>query len=187
MAATFTYQAVLALAIDVTMAYANGANTGPLRPRFALNANLTNGTTDGKIDRAWFGTYSGIGAGVTTTIDLAGALTDPSGATISFAEVCAIFIRNKSSTAANGIKVGPAASNGFGIESGNKGFWADASDRNFVQADSTADVTGGGSCLLLYNISGCPVVAGTGDQFVIITGGSASSAAFDVLVLGRSA
>ena len=187
MAATFTYQAALSLCLDVSMAYANGANTGPLGPRIEANARLANGTTDGKIDRAWFGTYSGIGSGVTTTIDLAGALTDPSGATISFAEVCAIFIRNKSSTAANGIKVGPAASNGFGIESGNKGFWADASDRNFVQADSTADVTGGGSFIMLYNISGCPVVAGTGDQFVIITGGSASAAAFDVIILGRSA
>ena len=187
MPTTFTYQGALSLSLSMVAKLSNGSQTGPVTAKIAADARMANGTTDGKIDRAWYGTYSGLGSAASTTIDLAGALTDPSGATISFAEVVAILVRNKSSTAGNGIRVGPAASNGFGILSGGKGFWAAAADRNIIQSASTAADLGGGNFLLYFAADGVPVTAGTGDQFVVVTESGASGAAFEILILGRSA
>jgi hypothetical protein len=187
MPTTLTYQGALDLTLSYVAKWSNGSQSGPLTTKVATSVRMPTGTTDGSIDRAYYANVTGLGSAATTTFDLAGSLTDPSGATISFAEVVAIFVRNKSATAGNGIRVGPAASNGFGVLATGKGFWLNAADRAIIQPASTAESTGGGNFWFVYAIDGVPVTAGTGDQFVVTTETGASSAAFEILILGRSA
>lgn len=163
---------------------------GPLKGKnkraLELLLDLPNGTTDGKIDLVYSAQASGIGASVTTVYDLAGALTDLSGATITFAEVTTIAVRNRSATAANYLEVGPDATNGFGVVAANKGFWADASDRNVVNASYDTQ-TGDGGWLILHARDGVTVTAGSADEIAVITQGGTSANTWDIVVLGRSA
>ena len=180
-----TFSGVLSLDILASELYSTGNKRGPLPARILANARLATGTADGQINKAWYKVYTGIGSATTTSIDLIGSLTDTSGDTINFDEVVLIFIRNLSSTAVNYLEVGPHATNGFGVLASNRGIWKDASDRNIIPADSTADVTGGGACFFWYNVAGVPAAAGSTDILAITTGGSASAATFEVLILGR--
>lgn len=180
-----TFSGVLSLDILASELYATGNKRGPLPARILANARLATGTADGQINKAWYKVYTGIGSSTTTSIDLVGSLTDTSGDVINFDEVVLIFIRNLSSTAANYLEVGPHATNGFGVLASNRGVWKDASDRSIIPADSTASVTGGGAFFLWYNVAGVPAAAGSTDILAIVTGGSASAATFEVLILGR--
>lgn len=152
--------------------------TGNLQSKFSFLMDLPTGTTDNQINVGYAKTETGIGSGVTTSYDLVGGLTNTSGTTINFDEVVLIAIRNRSSTAANYLQVGPHSVNGFGVLSSNVGFWADASDRTIVPAD-------GDSWVVLYCKGGVPAAAGSTDVLAVITGGAASAATWDILILGR--
>jgi hypothetical protein len=180
-----TFQAALDLRLIATELYSAGNKRGPLPAELLSNIRMATGTSDGQINKAWYKVYTGIGSSTTTSIDLVGSLTDTSGDTVNFDEVVLIFIRNLSSTAANYLMVGPHATNGFGALASNRGFWADASDRSVIPADSTAASTGGGAFLLLYNVAGVSAAAGTSDILAIVTGGAASGATWEILILGR--
>src|SRR5262245_32680731 len=112
-----------------------GRTAGPLTTRFQELYDLTNGVSDGQIDLGYAKTETGIGSAVTTVYDLVGGLTNNEGTTISFAEIVLVAVKNRSTTAANYLLVGPDATNGFGVVASNKGFWNDATDRNVVAAD----------------------------------------------------
>lgn len=165
-------------------------SSGPLKGvndhTLQLFLDLANGTSNGEIDLVYSKQETGIGASVTTVYDLAGSLTDLSGTTITFAEVVLVAIRNRSSTAANRLHIGPDSSNGFGVEASNKGFWADATDRNVVAADYNSQ-DGDGSWVILMSRGGVPVAAGSTDELAVITQGSTSANTWDLLILGRSA
>lgn len=175
-----TVTARVALDIVFNEVISSGLKQGALPARFLQEHALANGTSDGQIDRAYAKRETGIGASVTTVYDLVGSLTDTEGNTISFAEVVLIAIRNRSSTAANWLSMGPDATNGFGVVSSNKGFWADASDRTVIPAD-------GDSWVVLYSRGGVPAAAGSTDELAVITQGGTSSNTWDILILGRSA
>lgn len=151
-----------------------------------LGLDLRNGTTDGQIDLAYGTRVTGVAASTTTVYDLAGSLTDKSGSTITFAEVTTIAIRNLSSTAANYLTVGPDATNGFGVVASNKGFWADASDRNVVPANYDSS-SNDGSWLILHSRGGVPVAAGSTDELAVITQGGTSANTWEIVIMGRSA
>ena len=180
-----TFNATLSLDIIAAELFASGNKRGPIPAHILANVRMPTGTSDGQINKAWYKVYTGIGSSTTTQIDLIGTLTDTSGDTINFDEVVLIFVRNLSATAVNYLEVGPHATNGFGILGSNRGVWKDVSDRTIIPADSTASSTGGGAFFLWYNIAGVTATAGTGDIFDITTGGSASGATFEVLILGR--
>lgn len=180
-----TFNATLSLDIVAAELFATGNKRGPIPAHIIANARLATGTADGQINKAWYKIYTGIGSSTTTTIDLIGSLADTSGDTINFDEVVLIFIRNLSATAVNYLEVGPNATNGFGVLTSNRGVWKDVSDRVIIPADSTASATGGGAFFLWYNVAGVAATAGTGDILAIVTGGSASAASFEVLILGR--
>lgn len=180
-----TFNAALHLDLIATELFASGNKRGPLPARILSDVRMATGTADGAINKAFYKQYTGIGAGVTTSIDLVGSLTDASGDTINFDEVVLIFIRNLSSAAANYLEIGPHATNGFGVLASNRGVWKDISDRTILPADSTAANLGGGAFFLHYNVAGVPAAAGSTDILAITTGGSASAAAFEVLILGR--
>lgn len=162
-----------------------GVQRGPLPAVFRAKFNLKNGTAEDQINLMYATRASGVAASTTTVYDLAGTLTDRSGATITFAEVCFIAIRNRSTAAVNRIHIGPDVSNGFGVEASNVGFWADASDRNVVCADAS---TGGdaGSWQVLYSRTGVPVAAGSTDELAVITQSGSSNNSWDIIIAGRS-
>jgi hypothetical protein len=147
---------------------------------FQLIKDLPNGTADNQINRVYSKVETGIGASVTTVYDLVGSLTDAEAVAITFAEVVLIVIQNLSSTAANYLTAGPDATQGFGVVASNKGFWADASDRNVIVAD-------GESALILYSKAGVAAAAGSTDELAVITQGGTSSNTWLILIAGRSA
>lgn len=163
---------------------------GPLKGRnkHELEAllDLPSGTSDGQIDLVYSDYQTGIAASTTTVYDLAGSLTNLSGATITFVEVTTIAIRNRSATAANYLTVGPDATNGFGAVASNKGFWADASDRNVIPANYDSQ-TGDGGWLILHSRGGIPVAAGSTDELAVITQGGTSANTWEIVIFGRSA
>lgn len=180
-----TFNGSLTLDILANELYTSGNKRGPLPAHILANARLATGTANGQINKAWYKQYTGIAASTTTSIDLIGTLTDTSGDVINFDEVVLLFVRNLSSVAANRLEIGPHATNGFGVLANDRGIWKDVSDRNIIPSDSTADATGGGNFFLFHNISGIAAAAGSTDILAITTGGSASAAAFEVLIMGR--
>jgi len=183
MSSTFT--ASLDLNLLATELFTAGVSRGPIRTNILTNVRMATGTSDGQINKAWYKRYTGIAASTTTSIDMIGTLTDTSGDVINFDEVVLLFVRNLSSVAANRLEIGPHATNGFGVLANDRGIWKDVSDRNIIPSDSTADATGGGNFFLFHNISGIAAAAGSTDILAITTGGSASAATFEVLILGR--
>lgn len=183
MASTFT--ATMDIRVALTQMLSDGLQQGALPVEFLSRLRMATGTSDGQINKGWYKKYTGIGSSVTTSIDLVGALTDNSAATINFDEVVLLAIRNLSSTAANYLEVGPHATNGFGILTANRGWWKDVSDRSIIPADATTTDVGGGGWTIWYSPAGIPAAAGSTDILSIATGGSASGATFEVLILGR--
>ena len=75
--------------------------------------SYASGVTDNKFDCAW--SDSGTLAATATTIDLVGSLTRVlGGATISAAELCGVFIKNTSTTAASVLIVGNGTNAAYG-------------------------------------------------------------------------
>ena len=156
-----------------------GISKGVIDREFTELLDLPNGTADNQINKCYAARTSAIGA-TTTVYDLAGSLTDEDGATITFAEVVLIAVRNLSTTAASYFTVGPDATNGFGAIAANKGFWAAAigsGGGSIVAAD-------GDSWCVMHSKGGVPVTAGTGDELSIVTPGTGNT--WDILILGRS-
>lgn len=102
-------------------------------------------------------------------MDLAGSLTDPLGATLTFTTIKAIYIKAGASNP-NELSIGPAASNGF------LGPWADASDRVKLKA---------GEVFLITNraAAGWTVTASTGD-ILRVTNPSSGDCTFDIILIG---
>jgi hypothetical protein len=161
-----------------------GLKAGVIPIQFATAVELNNGLADTQIDLAWSASRVAMPAGGTTTMDLSGALTDSFGNVVQFAEVVLIALRNNRLDAGAYIQLAPAATFGFGRLATSKGFWpadiaADADQGNIV---------GPGAWLTLYDPTGVPVTAGTGDLLTILTSAVAGSTnAWDILILGRSA
>jgi len=181
-----TMKARVQYLIEGTEVVSDGPLKGVNKRELRLFLDLANGTSDGECDLVYSEQKVGVGASVTTVYDLDTSLTDLSGSAIDFAEVVLIAIRNRSSTPANYLTIGPDATNGFGVVASNKGFWADASDRNVVPADFNSD-DGDGSWVILHSRGGVPVAGGSTDELAVITQGGTSSNAWDIVIIGRSA
>ena len=130
---------------------------------------FTNGTTDGKIDKIWYDT-SRVLAATSEEIDLAGSLTGPDGATVTFAKVRGILVINTSTTSGQTLKIGGAAANAFPL-------FDNATDIYSLDPDSCFFVTS--------KIDGKTVTAGTGDLLKIDAG--AATITYHIAVLGTSA
>lgn len=155
-----------------------GVKAGVTEQPFRLVRDLANGTADGQINKAYWKVETGIAASTTTVYDLVGTLTDADGATINFDEVVGFLVVNLSTTAANYLYVGPDASNGFGVIAANKGFYADATDRDVVVAD-------GESFVLKWCKTGVPAAAGSTDELSVITQSGTSANTWLFMAWGR--
>lgn len=128
------------------------------------------GTAVGQADLA-FADRRTLAASATENLDLAGALTDPLGAALTFGHVKAIYITAKK-TNANGVVVGGAASNGFAGPFGG--------------TTPTVTIPPGGVLLLAHPGAGWAVTPATADLLKITNGGGSSSVQYDVVIIGTS-
>jgi hypothetical protein len=111
-----------------------------------------------------------LAASGTEDIDLAGVLTDPFGATITFAKIRAMIIAADEGNA-NNVVVGGAASNGF------LGWVADATDKVIVGP-------GGLFVIAKPDLAGYTVTAGTGDLLHVANSGAGTGVTYDLVLLG---
>lgn len=111
-------------------------------------------------------------ASSTENLDLAGSLTDPLGATLTFAKIKAIVVIAAAGNT-NNVVVGGAASNGF------VGAFGDATD--------TIAVKPGGVLVLAHPGAGWTVTASTGDILKVANSSSGSSVTYKVILVGTSA
>lgn len=133
--------------------------------------HLLTGTTAGKADLMFSDTRT-LSAAASEELDLAGGLSDPFGAALTFVKVVAIMIIAAEANT-NSVVVGGAASNAF------TGPFADSSDKVAVPP---------GGCLLLTAPSaGWTVTAATGDLLKIANSAGSTSVTYDVIIVGRSA
>ena len=143
-------------------------------PKKALSVNaildLLTGTAAAQADLVFADTRT-ISASSSENLDLAGGLTDPFGAAITFAEIVAILVKPAAANT-NNVLVGGAASNGFSTP--------------FGDATDVIKVTPKGF-LMLVSDEGYAVTASTGDILKIANSGSGSSVTYDIVLVGRSA
>lgn len=134
---------------------------------------LTNGTAAGQADRIWHDQRT-LTASSTEDLDLAGVLTDPTGATITFARVKAIIVQAAAANS-NNVVVGAAASNAWATLLNGTGTVTLRPGAVFAAVAGVADATG------------WAVTAGTGDLLKIANSAGGTSVVYDVIVIGASA
>lgn len=162
---TLTIQAVASFTSVLDLA------TGTVPLNFNKSQKLTNGVLANQADLI-FHDQRTLGGSANEDLDLAGSLLDAFGATLTFVKIKGLFLF---AAAANGdvIEIGGAASNAF------INWVGDATDQVRVRP-------GGAFGLFAPDLTGYAVTAGTGD-LLRITNADASSATYDIVIIGTSA
>lgn len=133
---------------------------------------FTDGTGLDQVDRIYTEQRT-LTASATTTLDLAGSLADPFGATITFARIKAILVFAATANT-NNVIMGATGANQF------VGPFGDASD-------SISTKPGGTTVLIAPDATGWPVTAGTGDNLKFANSAGSTSVTYDLVILGASA
>lgn len=133
-----------------------------------LPISLPNGAGSGQANQLFSDTRT-LSASATENLDMAGALANPFGATITYSAVKAIRVCAAAGNT-NNVVVGGAGSNTF------VGPFADATDKVVVKP--------GGCFLAVAPASGWSVTAGTGDILLVANSGSGTSVTYDVTIVG---
>ncbi len=132
---------------------------------------LASGTGNGQADQI-FSDQRTIAASGNEDLDLAGALTDAFGATLTIARTKCLYVA-AASTNTNNVVVSRPASNGVPI---------------FSAASDAISVRPGGMFLwACSDATGVAVTAGTGDLINIANSAGSSSVTYDVVIIGASA
>jgi hypothetical protein len=140
--------------------------TDPLLVNLLLT--LSNGTASGQASQQWHDTRT-LGASATENLDLAGALTNAFGVTVTFTKVKLLYVRaSAANNAANLVQVQRASSNGVPV---------------FLAASGGLQLNQGG-VFLFYDPVGVTVTAGTGDLLTITNSAGTNSVTYDVVVIG---
>lgn len=133
---------------------------------------LADGSGANQANRIWHDRRT-LAASATEDLDLAGVLTDPFGATISFARIRAMLIKAAAANA-NNLIVGNASANGFISWVGG--------------ATHTVTVRPGGLLLLVApDATAYAVTAATADLLKVANSAGGTSVTYDVVLLGSSA
>ena len=142
---------------------------GPLDIRDRIR--LTSGVGANQADKMYAATRT-LAASGTEDLDLAGVLTDPVGATLTYARVKLIYVTaaagntnnvNVTRPAANGVPLFLAAGDGLAVKPGGMFAWA------------APDATG------------VAVTAGTGDLLTFTNSAGSTSVTYSVVIVGASA
>lgn len=111
-----------------------------------------------------------LAASATEELDLAGGLTGPFGATVTFTKVKALIIRAASGNV-NDVLIGGAAVNAWVAP--------------FGDATDVVKVKPGGTLVLIApDANGYAVTAGTGDKLKVANSAAGTSVTYDVIVIG---
>lgn len=157
--------------VMVTGKHTSALDLGTAELGFAasLAAQLASGTGSGQVDRV-FTDQRTLSASANEDLDLAAALTDAFGATITFAKVKAILIIADAGNT-NNVQVTRPGSNGVPA---------------FLAAGDGVAIKPGGA-FLLYDPVGITVTAGTGDLINVANSGGSTGVTYKVIILGTSA
>ena len=161
----------IAAAIGGTLKGTNDLGTPTFALAKAADITLKTGTAAGLADLL-FSDQRTLAASATENLDLAGGLTDPLGATLTFVKIKAILVRASSGNT-NNVVVGGQTVNGF--------------LGPFGAAAHTVAVPPGGALLLAAPSAGWAVTPGTGDLLKILNGGAGTGVTYDVVIVGTSA
>jgi hypothetical protein len=143
--------------------------TAPVAHSYTLS--LASGTIINTADKIFHDDRT-VTAASPDSIDLAGALTDPLGATVTFAKIIGIIIENSSTTAAEILEVGGNA----------------APFSTWLGAASDTIKIGPGGCFVLFNPSLAGyAVTGTTADILDIDVASGTNVPYIITVVGRSA
>ena len=144
--------------------------TAPLNVSFT--DELTSGTIADAADLVFTDTRT-LAASATEDLDLAAALTDPFGATLTFAKIKLVYISAASGNT-NDVQVTRPASNGVPA---------------FIAAGDGLAIKPGGIMLLFApKLAGlCTVTAGTGDLLTVTNSAGSTSVTYSIVIIGTSA
>ena len=163
------------ITVNLNGNYAGANNISGLAPLFPFNitslVRLAPGTGANQADKQ-FADYRTIAASGTDVLDLAGTLTDPLGATLTFVKVKAILVIADAANT-NDVLISPGATNPF--------------NGPFTGTTPAVAVRPGGVTLFALPGAGWTVTASTGDLLKIANGGAGTSVGYTVVIIGTSA
>jgi hypothetical protein len=157
-------EAVLNKALDL------GAARAPLLVDASLN--LTEGTGANQA-QVVFHDQRTLAASGSEELDLAGALTDALGRTLTFTAVKALYIKAAAGNT-NNVLVGGAAANGFATWAGDP-------------TDVVVIRPGGSLILVAPDATGYAVTTGTGDLLKIANSAGDTGVTYDIVIIGEGA
>lgn len=139
---------------------------------------LAGGTADNQADLLWHDQRTVTLATVTDDIDLAGALTDPFGQTVTFVKIRALLIYNRETTTGENLLIGGAGA--------ANNAWA-----TLFNGDQDAKITLAptGVLLLTAPVDGYSVTAGSQDILRVVHDGTTTGGdiVYDIVVAGTTA
>ena len=138
-------------------------------PTIPAARDFTDGTGNFQAQKLYVSAARTLSASANETLDLAGGLTDPLGATLTFTVIKGIYIEAASGNT-NDVVIGNATSNGF--------------TGPFGATTHTIAVKPGGKLFLEAPNTGWTVTAGTGDILKVLNGGSGTSVSYDIKIWG---
>lgn len=167
----------MALTVSTMRIQAAGQQTktiagSPASFNFDIGANyaLTDGTTAGKADRLFTDTRT-LGASATENLDLAAALTDAYGASLTFVTIKAVIIVAAAGNT-NNVEITRPATNGVAL---------------FMAASDGIALKPGYGFAWMGSGIGVTVTAGTGDLITVTNSGAGTSVTYTVCIIGTSA
>jgi len=160
----------VAASIDTRKSVAVDTGTTSLAQAVAAAITLTDGTTTGKADKVWSDERT-LALSTSEDIDLAGALLDPYGATITFATVKALMV-----------KAAPGNTNNVVVGAKGAGGWVGP-----FLANTCSLAIEPGQAVLITSKVGWAVGAGATDLLKITNGGAGTPVTYQIILVGCSA
>ncbi|HUV09596.1 MAG TPA: hypothetical protein VMX12_01375 [Acidimicrobiia bacterium] len=173
--------AKIALSIAYAAEKALDMSTPDDKGSLSIKETLTFGTGNSASDMLWHDRRI-LAASATDSLDLAGVLTNFTGATVTFAKVHCILVHNRSdealTTAAHGVTHTATAAV---LDVG-----APANGALILKVVGDLITLAAGDWVVVFSKAGKTIAAGTGDLFDLVET-AALEAAYDIIVLGESA
>jgi hypothetical protein len=161
----------LSLDLAATLTSALDLATASVPLAYRRDYVWASGTGASQADKQWNDQRT-IAASSTDSLDLAGSLTDPFGATLTFARIKGVLVYAATANT-NNVNVTRPASNGAPL---------------FLAAGDGIPVRPGGLFLWMApDSTGVAVTGGTGDLLDIVNSGAGTSVTYDIVVIGASA
>ncbi|UJV43811.1 hypothetical protein CVT30_31835 [Streptomyces sp. AMCC400023] len=166
-----TLSTSLSLGLRSTLTSALDLVTSRAPLDYSTTVALASGVGANQADKIFADTRT-LAASATEDLDLAGVLSDPLGAALTFARIKAVLVKAAAGNT-NNVQVTRPASNGVPL---------------FLAAGDGLAVRPGGLFLWVApDATGVAVTAGTGDLLTLTNSAAGSSVTYDVVIIGASA